>query len=332
MDVRKGTVLVIIAAACSGQERILWRDPGRIDRIDFSYPAGGRANLPRPPFTFKAEEGGGTNPKVLVRDAAGVEWRMKGGLEVKADSFTTRLVAALGYYAEAVAFVPSGTVAGVGKLTRAANFVKSDGTFAWAAFERRDPNLKYLSDHDWAWNDNPFGGTPQLNGLKVLVMLLSNWDNKDIRNRKIGSNTGILERRVGVKVEWIYFVNDWGQTLGAWGPEMKPKGWNCQAFHDQTSQFVQGRDGDFVRFGFTGQHSDGFKNDIRAGDVRWLLRYLSRVTDRQIRAGLLASGASQEEAACFGRVLRTRITQLKSAVQDAPASAKAPLARRPRGG
>ena len=27
-----------------------------------------------------------------------------------------------------------------------------------------------FNEHSWAWNDNPFVGTPQLNGLKVLVI------------------------------------------------------------------------------------------------------------------------------------------------------------------
>ena len=39
--------------------------------------------------------------------------------------------------------------------------------------------VKHFDAHSWAWNDNPFVGTRELNGLKILMMLLSNWDNKD---------------------------------------------------------------------------------------------------------------------------------------------------------
>jgi hypothetical protein len=208
------------------RDKLLWRDPGRIETIDFKHPAGGAGNIPRPPFYFVEEDFGGTSPKVLVRDGAGVLWRVKSGYEIRAESFATRMVAALGYYAEPTVFMPGGKIVGVGRLKRADNFVHQDGSFGNAAFERRDSGLKYLGDRDWAWNDNPFIETRELKGLKLLVMLLSNWDNKDVRDRKLGSNTGILERRVDDAVQWIYFVNDWGQTLGSWGAELKPKGWD----------------------------------------------------------------------------------------------------------
>ena len=45
--------------------------------------------------------------------------------------------------------------------------------------------------------------------------------------------------------------------------------------------------------------------------MRWLCRYLGRVTDLQLRDGLQASGATPEEADCFTRAIRDRITQLQ---------------------
>ena len=50
-----------------------------------------------------------------------------------------------------------------------------------------------FEEHSWAWNDNPFVGTRELHGLKMLVMLLSNWDTKDRRDVARGSNTAIFE-------------------------------------------------------------------------------------------------------------------------------------------
>ena len=303
-------ILCLLAAGCCfAQDRVLWRDPGAVERKDLRYPAGGMKNQPIPPFVFLSEESGGTSPKVLVRDRAGVEWRVKGGLEVKSESFATRFVSALGYFTEPTAFLARGRITGVSNLKRAAGFIQPDGTFVNAAFERRDPRLTYTRD-DWSWKSNPFLGTKELKGLKVLVMLLSNWDNKDIRNRRMGSNTGILARRANGRAEWIYFVNDWGQTLGAWGAELTPKGWNCEAFTAQTPAFVQAGAGT-LHFGFVGQHYDDFKKDIGPADVRWLMQYLGRITDAQIRSGLLASGATPQEAGCFRRALRGRIEQLR---------------------
>jgi hypothetical protein len=302
--------LLFLPPSAIAQEKILWRNPGAVERIDFTAPAGGLGNSPRPPFRFLSEDLTGTNPKILVRDAAGAEWRLKGGNEIKAESFATRFVAALGYYTEPTAFIPQGRIENAGPLKRASGFIRPDGSFGAAALERRDGALRFL-EQDWAWNYNPFVGTRELRGLKILMMLLSNWDNKDARNRGIGSNTGILERWVEKRIQLIYFVNDWGQTLGSWGTEMRSKGWDCGSFTAQTANFVQGRTGDKVRFSFIGLHTGDFKNDITVDDVRWILAYLGRVSGKQIRDGLIASGASPTETGCFASALEARIEQLR---------------------
>ena len=311
------TTLVLVAACCClGQERILWNDPGDIDRIDFALAAHSAGiSSPRPPFNFIGESLKGTSPKILVRDASGVKWRIKGGYEVNSESFVTRLVAAVGYYASPTWYVPSGKVAGSTSLDRARAFIQTDGSFSRGSFERRDADLKKLSQ-DWIWSRNPFIGTREFNGLKTMMMLVSNWDNKDARNRRIGSNTAISERRSGNHVQLIYYVSDWGQTMGAWGAELKPKGWDCHQFALQTASFVQGLDGKYVRFGYIGQHTQDFKSDVSVADVRWLLQYLGRVSESQIHLGLIQSGASPEEAVCFGTNLRERVRQLQRVVQD----------------
>jgi hypothetical protein len=301
-------LLFAVCSVCTAQERTLWHNPGAIERISFARAAG-RHNAPQPPFHFVEERLSGNTPKIVVRDGAGVEWRVKWSLEVRAESFATRLVGALGYYVEPTWFITHGKVVGARSLTRAARFIGRDGAFSDASFERRDPNLRSLPE-SWAWNDNPFKGTNQLNGLKVLVMLVANWDNKDARDAGLGSNTAIVARRIGGRERLIYRVSDWGQALGGWGPGLTPKTWDCERFTTQTPSFVQGRQGTHVHFNYTGQHTDDFKNDITIANVRWLMRYLGRITDAQLRRGLKASGATPAEAACFTPQLRKRITQL----------------------
>lgn len=304
-------VLASVLPSLYAQQPFLWREPAVARRIDLRAPAGGSKISPRPPYRFVSEEGGGTSPKVLIRDSAGAEWRMKGGLEVHSESFSTRFVSALGYYAETNVFVARGKVESAHNLKRADGFIQPDGAFVNALFELRDPAIRFLPGRDWSWMDNPFVGTAELRGLKVLVMLLSNWDNKDVRDRSMGSNTGIAERRAAAGAELIYFVNDWGQTMGSWGSELKPKNWNCPAYAAQTAAFVQGVSGNIVRFGFSGQHTNLFKQDITTADVRWLVRHLSRIGDDQIRAGLLASGATAADADCFTKALHDRIQSLR---------------------
>ncbi|MDP8979963.1 MAG: hypothetical protein M3O35_05155 [Acidobacteriota bacterium] len=309
-------LIFLLAAAtwCSAQDKLFWKDPGDIEHIDFRHPAGGAKNKPKPPFTFLSERLTGSSPKVLVRDGEGVKWRVKGGLEPKAESFATRFVAALGYYADTTVFVEHGKIEGVHGLKRAAGFIQPDGSFSNGSFERRHGNQKELTQ-DWAWNRNPFLGTKEFQGLKVLVMLLSNWDNKDARNRWTGSNTGIAQRQHEGRIQLIYRVKDWGQVLGAWGTDQRPKGWDCAAYTAQTKSFLTGREGQYLRFGFTGQHTDDFKNDITVDNVRWLMGYLGRITDTQIQDGLKASGATPEEAACLGPQLRERINLLRHAAE-----------------
>jgi hypothetical protein len=162
---------------------------------------------------------------------------------------------------------------------------------------------------------HPFVGTPELNGLKIVLMLVSNWDNKDARDRERGSNTGILEYRVNGHLEWRYFVTDWGGSMGRCGKVFTREKWDCRGFSDQTPGFVKGIKDGHIEWGFIGQHSRDTKDDITISNVKWLLKYLGGISDRQIVVGLQASGATPAEVQCFSKALRLRIDQLKSLTQ-----------------
>ena len=94
-------------------------------------------------------------------------------------------------------FVSSGTVKQAASLQRASECIDAkSGRFANARSSWTYPAVKKLfGEHSWAWNDNPFVGTKELDGLKIVVMLLSNWDTKDCRDVARGSNTAIFEMR-----------------------------------------------------------------------------------------------------------------------------------------
>jgi hypothetical protein len=291
---------------------ILWRDPGEVEKLDMIGGPTGRAKTPKPPFTFVEESLSGTNPKIRVTDANGVTWTAKFGSEVNAETFATRMAWAVGYFVEPAYFVPSGRILNLGKLTRAKKEVKDNGDFYDARFEmQREKGVKKLEDEEsWGWLNNPFANSKELNGLKVMLMLLSNWDNKDVRDVKRGSNTIILRTPSDAGVEDRYLVGDWGGAMGKWGGFLAREKWDCKGYASQSKDFVKGVKGQFIEFGYSGQHTSDFKTDIRVSDVKWLMQYLGRITDSQIRDGLLTSGATREEAECFSHALRERIKQL----------------------
>jgi hypothetical protein len=238
---------------------------------------------------------------------------VKWGNEVRSENFAVRLAWACGYFAETTYFITAGTIDGAEGLQRARACIGEDRRFADARFELEDPAVRMMfEEHSWAWNDNPFLDTPQLHGLKVLVMLLSDWDTKDRRDVARGSNTAIFEHRVSRwRREARYLITDWGGSMGRWGSNIVTRGrWDAEGFAAQTPQFVTGVDGGLVRFGYAGQRTADISGGIRTDDVRWLYRYLGRITDEQLRAALAASGASVEEAGSFTRSLRDRIAQL----------------------
>jgi hypothetical protein len=256
------SILLLLAAfAAHGHELLLTvKRPGNLLHA--------RAPYPKPPFRFLEEDDKGRSPKLLVRDARGAVWEVKFGDEVKAEVFATKIVSAAGYYSDVTHYVARGGIVGARNLKRAAKHVDASGQFQKPRFEYRDPSLGFLKNGGWTWKDNHFVGTREFNGLKILVMLLSNWDNKDARDKS--SNVGILERRRSREREWIYYVNDWGGSMGGWGRKFFHTKWDCEKFAEQSDDFIRKIDNDGeVKFGFsTGHHGGNFKDGIVLGDVR----------------------------------------------------------------
>ncbi len=293
---------------------VLWRDPGPVAALDLrAGPV--PALAPRPPFRFLKEKQGGFNPKVVVADAAGRRYVVKFGGEVHAEVFASRLVWACGFQVEPSFYVPHGRIEGVHGLGRARRFVAADGTFRSARF--KGPHERWKKVGAWRWDRNPFLGTRPLAGLKILTMLLSNWDDKDARDVRLGPNTGILlESRSGRR---LYAVTDWGTSLGRWGGV--PTRWNCAQYAAQSPRLLLGTDGRVARWGVE-SFAQPISTDLTVDDIRWLMRRLGHVSDRQLRDALAAAGASPDEQSCFARGVRVRIERLRSAAARAAGAAE----------
>jgi hypothetical protein len=309
-------VLTLLQAAGmqAARKPVLWRDPGAVQRLDFVFGPGSRGGRPVPPFAFQEEIKAGTQPKVKVRDARSRAWAVKWGREVKPEFLAGRIAWACGYFTPTNYVIRRGVVSGAGPeaLGRARPFVGPDGKFADALFELWDDG--YVPGPGWRWDDNPFVGTRELHGLKIIVMLTSNWDNKYSRNAREGSNTAITERSLEGRSVLAYLVSDWGSSFGQWGlPFFHRDTWNCAVYTEQTARFVERVDGERVQWGFRGSQNVG--EGVSAEDVRWLMRYLGRITDRQIGQALGACGATVEGSRCIKSALRARISRLEELVR-----------------
>jgi hypothetical protein len=305
----------------------LWSEPGPVEHLDPVTGPGGPDAVPLPPFRFIEEHHGGSQPCVSVRDHRGRVWRVKWGPEVRSEAFAVRFAWACGYFVEETHFVADGTIEGSPTLTRARACVdETSGRFCEARFELDDPSVKKLfEEHSWAWDDNPFVGGRELSGLKIVVMLLSNWDSKDRRDVARGSNTAIFEHRLARgRREARYLISDWGGSMGRWGRNIATRArWDIEGFEAQTPDFVTAVEDGHVTFGYSGQRAD-VNQPIPLEHVRWFCPYLERLDLEFLTRALDASGATGEEADRFARALRERIEQLAvcSGSRDLPVQKK----------
>lgn len=291
---------------------VLWRDPGDIAARDLLYGPGGRRHQPRGPYTFVKEDLDGSNPKFTVRDSGGVKWKVKLGAEARPETAATRLVWAVGYFANEDYFFPLLQVRNMPpRLHRGQNQVAPDGSLRNVRLKREDH--KKLGR--WKWRDDPFTGTREWNGLRTLMAVLNNWDLKDINNTVYQNGSG-----------QIYMVSDLGAAFGTAGanwPLSKAKG-NLKSYRG--SRFIRRATPatvDFYvparpRFLYLLHPRDYFRHlhvrwigrNIPRADARWMGRLLSRLSGRQIRDAFRAAGYSPREVEGFSSVVESRIALL----------------------
>jgi hypothetical protein len=195
-------------------------------------------------------------------------------------------------------------------MQRKTDSLQADGRFTAARFQFRDPELKYLPDRAWRWDRPPFAGTKELSGLKILIMLFSNWDNKDARVGRGGPNTAEFD----LHGKRIAAFTDWGSGMGRWGEVAGSNSdWNCADFTAQTPLFLPKFDQKQLFFGWKGAIFEGFATGIPPSHAVWLLNYLGKIPDAEFHNWLQLAGATDADADCFTRALRARIDQLRKA-------------------
>ena len=283
----------------------LWQDRGNVAGLDLYWGMGSEALAPKAPFKFLKEDVSGTNPKIKVLDANGVQWNVKFDEEVHSEVACSRLAWACGYMVEESYYVPSGKIDGVSGLGRAKKFVGADGSFSTAMFEKR-PDTITRRGTPWAWDSNPFSGTKELSGLAILAVMLNNWDAKLDNNTVLG-----MYDSDGTTVKDWYIVADWGGTLGKMGGVFSHSKWDLDAYRKQG--FIEKVSGGMVELSYTGKGGRILKA-VPVEHARWFCNVVGKLSDDQLRAAFRAAGADQTETSGFTTRIREKINELKSAV------------------
>jgi len=300
---------------------MLWQAPEDIRSRNLFYGPGGKDHTPHSVFTFMKEDLDGTNPKFTVRDENGVKWKVKMGIEARPEVVATRLVWAVGYGANEDYFLPEIKVENMpAHLHRGQNLVTDGGTLHNIRLKRYLKNEKKVGD--WRWRSNPFAGRRELNGLRVMMALLNNWDLKDVNN-------SIYEEKLipgsGSPAE-VYVVSDLGASFGTTGrgwPRSKAKG-NLESYSH--SKFITKITSEFVDFNvptrpafiyffslpefISRMRLRWIGRRIPRSDARWVGQLLAQLSSDQIRDAFRAAGYSPEQVEEFTKVVEARIGEL----------------------
>lgn len=268
---------------------VLWNAPEDISSRDLYLGPGGTAmkpNLRR--IRFIKEEKGGYSKKFRIRDASGRVWVAKIGKEAQSETAAVRLVWAIGYETEVNYLVPRLTIPG-------------KGAFEDVRLEARPRSEKRIVE--WKWQENPFTGTKELQGLKTMMLLLSNWDIKDSNNQIIkvlGTN------------KLRYIISDLGATFGKTGT--LPVVWRFTRSRNkpedyEKAKFIEGVKGNIVNFRYGGKKREIF-DDITVAQARWLGDLLSGLSRQQISDAFRAANYNREEVEILTDAVLDRIDQL----------------------
>jgi hypothetical protein len=275
----------------SDAKPVLWQEPTDVASRDLYLGQGGEAMKPDlSKVTFIADATQSHSTKYRVRDGAGNEWVVKLGEEAQSEAAAVRFVWAAGYFADVTYLVPHVEIEG-------------KGTFENARFEARIKGEKRLGQR-WDWEHNPFVGTQELQGLKVLMALINNWDIQNHNNNILivtDESTGVKEAR--------YFDTDLGASFGKEGRFLG----HTRNRPDEyvKTKFIKKVDHGYVVFNYNGKNQHLLKG-ITVTQAKWLGNILSQLSDQQLRDAFRAANYSPEEIEGLTRVLRSRINELVS--------------------
>ncbi len=293
---------------------VLWTDRGDVASLDLLNGAGGKEHAPSGKYTFVEEDKNGTAAKFVVTDEHGTKWKVKLGEESQSETAATRLVWAAGYFVDEDYYLPEIHVDNMPKLDRGNQYVSEGGVVRNVRMERNIKGQKKIGT--WSWFKGTFADTKELNGLRVMMALIGNWDLKEVNNA-IYSEEGQSPR---------YVISDLGATFGKTGNYLTRSKNNPGDF--EKTKFIQKVMKDKVDFYMnsrpfiltavdvpnyaTRTKMQSLAKDIPRADAKWLGKLLLPLTDEQIRDCFRAAGYTPEQVEGNAAVIRERIVNLNA--------------------
>jgi hypothetical protein len=267
---------------------VFWRAPEDIEQRNLLLGAGGEQMKPDiSRVTFIEQKTGGYSTKYRVRDAKGNEWIAKIGSEAQPDTAANRLLWALGYETEIAYVIP--------KLK-----IEGKGEYENVRLEARPADVKRSGN--WMWENNPFMNTSEFKALKILMVMINNWDMKDDNNEILaprGDDSGQAELR--------YIISDLGGSFGKTGGVIS-RSRNKPSDYVK-ADFIKGVNGDVIDFHYSGKNQKLFAG-ITVADAAWLSKWVSRLSDEQIKDAFRAANYSPEEVDTLATAFKARANAL----------------------
>lgn len=279
------------AIAQKGGRNVMWERVNIAERDLFAGPGGDEMRPDLSKIEFLKEEKGGHNKKYRIKDGSGRTWVAKLGREARSETAAVRLLWGIGYKTEVNYLVPT-------------IMIPTKGTFKNVRLEARPDNIERLEE--WKWKANPFAGTKELQGLKMMMVFMTNWDVLDLQNK-------VLD----VGSENHYIVSDLGSTFGRLGNNNLPIIYRLgrktgSPKHYSKTKFVRGVKKGEVKLSYKGKNRGLFKG-FTIEDARWLSSLLSKLSDKQIGDAFRAANYSPAEISIYTTSVRRKITELQNA-------------------
>jgi hypothetical protein len=248
-----------------------------------------------------------------VIDEHGVNWRVKLGPEARPETVASRFLWGTGYFANEDYFMPVLHVQKMQHLRRGRNLVSAGGTMHDVRMKRHLKDEKKIGE--WSWSKDPFTGTQEWYGLRVLMAVMNNWDLKDTNNS--------IYLTHGEPAEERYVVSDLGGSFGPAGLNWMQKG---KPSAHCSSKWIKTVSPDFVDFNVPSAPAMNYFNfpemaqrlsilwlghHIPRAHARWLGHQLARMSPAQIRDAFRAGRYTPQEVEQLSTVLERRIAELE---------------------